>query len=161
MFKICRSCGQEFQMWATECSDCGLPLHLTPGEELAAPEPQAPTVLEDLLLVKLGSTWELSVLAEELQQRGISSRIDTPPDASLAKRGSRAAAAQLALYVTRADLDAVREFTEELAARERAEAGIGEVEHDPNACPACGEPTPESAAQCASCGLEFPEVPAE
>jgi hypothetical protein len=142
VFKVCRSCGQEFQSWATECSDCGVPLQLSAGEALAPPEPDAPVVLEDLVLLRLGGTWELQALAEELQQRGISSRIDTPPDPSQA-RGSRAAAAQLAIYVP------------------RAVAGVDDVEHDPNACPACGEPTPENAAECASCGLEFPEVPAE
>jgi predicted amidophosphoribosyltransferase len=157
VFKICRSCGQEFQMWASECSDCHVPLHLTPGEELAPPEARPQPARDDLVQLKLGGAWELQALAEELQQRGISSRIDTPPGES--GRGSPAAAAQLAIYVSRADLAAVREFTEELAARELAEAGIAEVEHDPNACPACGEPTPENAASCASCGLEFPEVP--
>jgi hypothetical protein len=61
----------------------------------------------------------------------------------------------------RADLDAVRAYTEELAAEERAAEGIEHVEQDPNACPACGEPLAESAAACEACGLEFPEVPAE
>lgn len=161
MFKVCRSCGQEFQMWATECSDCGQPLQLSSGEEIAAPEPPAPTALEDLVMLKVGSTWELSAIAEELQQRGISSRIDSPPEGSLARRDSRAAAAQLALFVPRADLEAVREYITELAAQERAAHGIEDVEHDPNACPACGEPLGDSAASCEACGLEFPEVPAE
>jgi hypothetical protein len=160
VFKICRSCGQEFQMWASECSDCHGPLHLSSGEELAPSDTTRPVPApEDLVQLKLGGAWELQALAEQLQQHGISSRIDTPPGES--GRGSRPAAAQLAIYVARAELDAVRAFTEELAARELAEAGLEEVEHDPNACPACGEPTPENAASCASCGLEFPEVPAE
>ena len=161
MFKVCRSCGAEFQMWATECSDCGQPLQLSSGEELAPPEPPAPTVLEDLVLVKLGSNWELQSIAEELQQRGISSRIGAPPDASLASRASRVQAAQLALFVPRVDLEAVRAYTEELAAEERAAHGIPDIEHDANACPACGELLAESAASCEACGLEFPEVPAE
>ena len=159
MFKVCRSCGQEFQIWAAECSDCRVPLDLSAGDELTAPESRPAPALEDLVLLRVGGTWELHAFAEQLQQQGISSRIDMPPDGSLASgRGSDAAAAQLALYVARADLAAVRELTDELAARELAEAGIEEVERDPNACPACGELTAENAAACASCGLEFPEV---
>ena len=43
MFKVCSRCGQEYQAWVTECSDCGVPLDLAPGETLA-PEtrPAAP-----------------------------------------------------------------------------------------------------------------------
>jgi hypothetical protein len=111
--------------------------------------------------VKIGEPWELRALAESLQQRGISSQIDTYPlGAAIAgsRAGSRIQAARLGLYVSRADLEAVREFAAELAASEAADAGDAELSRDPGVCPACGEPTPENAAACDSCGLEFPEV---
>ena len=68
---------------------------------------------------------------------------------------------RLGIYVAEADIAAVRELTEELAALQRSESGVEAVEHGEGACPACGEPTPESASACAACGLEFPEVPSE
>lgn len=144
MFKVCARCGQEYQSWVTECSDCGVPLDLAPGETLA-PAMRAVPALEELDALRLGGPWELQALAEALQAQGISSRIDAYPPA------------RLAIYVARADLEAAREIAEELAARDLPDADAG-VAHDPTACPACGEPTPENAAACSACGLEFPEV---
>jgi hypothetical protein len=168
VFKVCSSCGQEFQSWATECSDCHVPLDLAPGETLAAgetlgPEPAARPAapLEDLVLVRFGEPWELRALAESLQARGISSQIDTyPPGASISgsRAGSRGQPARLGLYVPRADLDAVRELAGGSAASEVPDGGDAELAHDPNGCPACGEPMPENASACSVCGLEFPEV---
>lgn len=160
MFKHCHSCGQEYQSWVTECPDCHVPLHSAPGEPLAPPTRSGSIApLEDPVLLKLGEPWELRALAESLQERGISSQIDSHPlGGSLARAGSRAQAARLGIYVARANLAAVREFTEELAALERSESDAEAVAHDPGACPACGEPTPENAPSCATCGLEFPEV---
>jgi hypothetical protein len=165
VFKHCHSCGQEYQSWVTVCPDCNVPLDLAPGETLAPPtRSRSIAPLEDPVLLKVGEPWELRALAESLQERGISSQIDSHPlgaAISGSRAGSRAQAARLGIYVGRADLAAVREFADELAARELPEADAPEVSHDPTACPACGEPTPENAAACASCGLEFPEVSAE
>jgi ribosomal protein L37E len=147
VFKVCSSCGQEYQSWVTECSDCGVPLDLAPGETLA-PAPRAVPGLAELVALRRGGPWELQALAEALQTHGISSRIDAKPPE------------QLTLYVGRADLAAAREIAAELAARDLPDAEAG-VAHDPTACPACGEPTPENAATCSACGLEFPEVAAE
>jgi len=162
VFKVCRSCGQEYQMWASECSDCRVPLHLTPGEELA-PETRPVPVLEDLALLRLGDAWELQALAEALQHRGVSSQIDTHPLGAAIGAGPRSARGEpvrLGIYVGSAQLDAARAFADEHFARELGESGAAEATQDPNACPACGEPTPENAPVCAECGLEFPEVDA-
>jgi hypothetical protein len=163
MFKTCPSCGQEFQSWATECSDCHVPLRLG-GEPLAPepePEPRPFAALEDLVMVKLGEPWELRALAESLSERGIPSQIDAYPlGSSIAgsRAGSRGAPARLGIYVSRADLDAVRAYAAEFAASELVNAGAADLAADPNVCPACGEPTPANAAACGSCGLEFPEI---
>jgi hypothetical protein len=100
-----------------------------------------------IVLIKLGEPWELRALAESLQAHGISSQIDSHPlgEAMAASRGARGQPARLGIYVARADLDAVREFAAEFAANE-ASAGDAELSHDPGACPACGEPTPEHAS---------------
>jgi len=160
MFKHCHSCGGEFQSWVDECPDCRVPLHAAPAEApstAARSEPIAP--LENPVLLKVGEPWELREIAESLQEQGISSQIDSYPlGGSLKGAGSRAQAARLAIYVAAADVAAVREFTDELAAVARSEAGAEAVTHGPDACPACGEPTPENAPSCAACGLEFPEV---
>lgn len=150
-------------MWATECSDCHVPLHSTPGEELAPATRQIPA-LEDLVLLMVGGPWELQALAGALQDQGISSQIDTHPlGASISE--SRAAArgqnSQLGIYVGRADLASARAFAMELAAQTQTDADAAAVVHDPSACPACGEPTPDDAAACSACGLEFPEVGGE
>jgi hypothetical protein len=163
MFKHCHDCGGEFQSWVDECPDCRVPLHSAPADAPTSggsPEPIAP--LENPVLLKVGEPWELRELAESLQEHGVSSQIDSYPlGRSLKGAGSRAQAARLGIYVAEADLAAVREFTEELTALARSEAGAEAVAHDADACPACGEPTPENAPSCASCGLEFPEVNAD
>ena len=154
MFKYCHGCGGEFQQWVETCPDCHEPLHgeparVEPREALTGPV--AP--LEEPTLVKVGEPWELRELAETLQAHGISSQIDSYPlGEAIGRAGTRGQPARLGIYVARADIDAVREFAAERAADE------GGAEHDPTACPACGEPTPENAASCESCGLEFPEI---
>lgn len=158
MFKVCRSCGQEYQSWVSVCPDCDTPLDLAPGETLA-PTTRAVAALVDLVLLTLGEPRDLQALAQALQAHGISSQIDAYPLGQTIGRaaGSRGQPARLGIYVARADLAAVREIAAELAARNLPDADAG-VAHDPTACPACGEPTPENAAACSSCGLEFPEV---
>jgi len=147
LFKVCARCGQEYQSWATECSDCHAPLDLAPGETLAPAARPVPAP-EELVVLRLGEPRELRALAETLQAQGISSRIDAY------------AKARLGIYVGRADLEAARAIAEEFVARDLPDADAAPISHDPTACPACGEPTPEDAAACGACGLEFPEVPA-
>ena len=155
MFKYCHGCGGEFQQFVESCPECHEPLHAAPAtaEQLAAPaQPSAP--LEEPTLVKVGEPWELRELAETLQAHGISSQVDSYPLGGSIGTGMRGQTARLGIYVARADLDAVREFAASRAAEELADAG----DYDPNSCPACGEPTPENAAECSACGLEFPEI---
>ncbi|HKA15080.1 MAG TPA: hypothetical protein VKH41_08690 [Myxococcota bacterium] len=166
MFKVCSRCGQEYQSWAIECTDCRVSLDIA-AETLApavspAPAPAAP--LEDLVVLRLGGPWELQSLAETLQAQGISSRIDMyPPGGAItwSGAGSRNQPSGLGIYVSRRDREAARALADELAARELPDAEAPPPNTDPNSCPACGEPTPENAASCSACGLAFPEVPAE
>jgi hypothetical protein len=163
VFKVCARCGQEYQSWATECTDCHVPLDLAPGETLASGEALAPedpgpvTELEDLVLLGVGEPWKLQALAQSLSAHGLPSRIDTHPLGERISGSARIGSVRLGIYVDRRDLAAAQE----IAARDIPDAGQGESFSDPGVCPACGEPTPEDAAACAACALEFPEVPAE
>ncbi len=149
MFKVCRQCGGEYQAWVAVCPDCNISLDLPPGEVLApAPEERASAPIADPVVLRLDTPGPLSELAEALQEHGISSQI-----------GPHAGGAGLAIYVARADLTTAHAISEELVAQGLPDLDVDAiVDHDPSACPACGEPTPENAASCASCGLEFPEV---
>ncbi|TMA35109.1 MAG: hypothetical protein E6J87_04650 [Deltaproteobacteria bacterium] len=163
MFKVCAQCGQEYQSWATECSDCRVPLDLAPGEVLA-PETRPVPALEDLVLLRVGDAWELQALAEALQHRGVPSQIDTHPlgaRISADPRATRRDPVRLGIYVGRDELDIARDVAAEHVASQLPDTGAGESFSDPNVCPACGEPTPDNASACAACGLEFPEVPSE
>jgi hypothetical protein len=152
MFKQCPECGQEYQHWVTRCTDCDVALVLAGGETLGAapdvgPEPEAYSepLPDDCVLVRLGEPGVLHALAEALQQQGISSWIGAHP--------------QLGLGVRRADLDAARAIADELMARSLPDLEEMDMPaYDASSCPACGTPTPESAAACAECGLEFPEA---
>jgi predicted amidophosphoribosyltransferase len=150
VFKLCSGCGQEYQSWVSVCPECNLSLDLPAGAPLVADERAAPAI-EDPVLLRLDGTWALHALAEALQEQGISSRIDTH-----AQGGVR-----LAIYVSRAHAAAAHAIAEELVAQTLPDLEtIAAVDHGPSACPACGAPTPESAAACSECGLEFPEVDA-
>jgi predicted amidophosphoribosyltransferase len=153
VFKVCRQCGGEYQSWVSVCPDCNISLDLPPGEVLAPePEERAPTPIVDPVVLRLDTPGALSELAETLQQHGISSRIGPH-----AQGGVR-----LAIYVGRADASTAHAIAEELVAQSLPDFDADAiVDHGPSACPACGEPTPESAASCTSCGLEFPEVDPE
>ena len=160
VFKHCHGCGGEFQSWVIECPDCHVPLQLAPGETLA-PETRPVAPIEDLVLLKVGEPWELRELAETLQEHGVSCEIDAyPRGGSIARAGARKEPARLGIYVARADIDTVRSFAAHVAELE-SESGAEVEAHDPGQCPACGEPTRENAPSCASCGLEFPEAPAD
>jgi len=131
------------------CTDCNLPLELPPGEALAGDE-RARGAIRDAVALSFDRAGALVELAEALQQRGISSEIG--PHA----RGNE----RLAIYVGRDDYEAARAVAEERITRSMPEV-LEAPDYGPGTCPACGEPTPEHAAACASCGLEFPEIPGD
>jgi predicted amidophosphoribosyltransferase len=150
MFRTCRECNQEYQSWVSVCPDCGVSLDASGPEPLAAQSAPLPPV-EDLALLRLDDPWQLQGIAELLQANGISSRIDAHTGGT----------ARLGIYVRRADFDAAHAIAEDLVASSLPDLDSTALSHDPSACPACGEPTPESAASCSACGLEFPEVDTE
>jgi hypothetical protein len=161
MFKVCPSCRQEYQSWASVCADCDVPLDVAREASAAPPLPPAAS----LILLRLEGPWYLQELAEVLQGHGISSRIDSdPPGAPVGgpavatRQGFRGQATRLGIYVRAEDLEAAREIDEGFAASRLRDVPATDVPRDPSACPACGERIPETAPSCLACGLEFPEA---
>jgi len=162
VFKHCPSCRSEFQEWVATCPDCRVPL-VAPGTPL--PPPEAPEVLpaaSELVAVERGLPAELRTLAEAFQHEGIASRIDAAPGADGVGRGAVGPNA-FALYVREVDLPtAVRVRNAHLERVVPDAAGLtAGVGAELAACPACEAPLAEGAAECESCGLEFPDVSAE
>jgi hypothetical protein len=88
-----------------------------------------------------------------------------PPDAEIrppARRGA-ALATRFGLYVLAEDQARAEQTRSEhlLRAIPDAEGLVGEAGALLADCPACNAPLVEGAPNCASCGLEFPELSAE
>lgn len=169
MFKVCPSCGGEFQQWVASCPDCAVPLALASAETLradaAAPARELPPARE-LVCVERGDPRALHEIAERLQAAGFSCRIDAyPPDEPIRLGGRRGAgvATTFGLYVLPADAEAAREVRTQLVRESLPEAAGLELAAggELSACPACGEPLAEAARECAACGLAFPEAGGE
>lgn len=166
MFKICLRCGQEYQRWISVCADCGGPLDLATETLERAPEVRSLPPASDLALLKVQGPWYLQELAELLQSHGISSRIDSdPPGAPIegpavaSRDGFSGHATYLGIYVQPADLEAAKGIASSFEAARLPDLLETEPEHDPSACPACGEPLAHALApSCSSCGLEFPDL---
>jgi hypothetical protein len=168
MGKICPSCGDEFQLWATRCPDCDVALGFSAPAPRVEPAETLPPATE-LALLEQGEPWALRALAERLQEHGISSRIDTvPPRGSLdgpaerSRSGQAGRATRLGLYVRRDDGPAAAELAREHLASRLPDlpdgAAAEDRDPDPSGCPACGEAAPPDAAECPACGLAFPEA---
>jgi len=170
-FKVCPECGVEHVHSALVCSDCQVALVLASEVGEAPPPAPLPSAAE-LTRVAVGSPWEMERLALELQQAGISSRVDAPsPGApasrSLANTAPRGSGARLALYVLPDDAEpaaaVIRGLLLEDPSGEAGPARLGEAGparegEAREACPACGAPIAAGAAECADCGLAFVAV---
>jgi hypothetical protein len=163
MFKVCPSCGGEFQQWVTQCPDCAVALQIGGGDSLPAAPPRELPPARELTCIERGDPRALHEIAERLQEAGLSCRIDAyPPDEPIRLGGKRGTgvATSFGLYVLPAEaeeaarlrLEHVRETLPEAAGFELA-AGT-----ELSACPACGEPLADAARECAACGLAFPDA---
>lgn len=167
-FKVCPQCGVEYVHTALMCTDCGVSLDASgdrPFELESTPDPLPAT--SELQRIAAGSPWEMERLALELQQEGISSRIETvptgPPNDREAARSSRRSSAGLnirvGLYVAPQEAESAERIIRQLILPHEADA----LEHSPpgaelDACPACGAAISDAATACTDCGLEFVSV---
>jgi hypothetical protein len=109
----------------------------------------------------VGLTWrrpaELAPLVEALEGAGV--RYVLADDSQVRIRGSGGVGQFSGLYVFvhQNDLDRAREIEQRQLRESLPDLPEDGAARDEGACPACGEPLAESAAECGSCGLEFPE----
>ena len=163
MFKTCPECGGEFQAWVTRCPDCDAALVDASEAAVARPARRGLPHASELVCVQRGDPRELRGLAEQLQQKGLSSRIDVhPPDAAIRPpraRGSGVTGTQFGLYVRAEDVALARQIQGEHLKQVVPDAHALSPESDAvlSDCPACGASLAEGATSCASCDLEFPE----
>src|SRR5688572_3865695 len=92
MFKVCPSCGGEFQHWVTQCPDCAVALQ-TGGPGAGAPPARAPAEelppASELTCLQRGDPYALHEIAERLQAAGLSCRIDVHPPGEPIRPGAR------------------------------------------------------------------------
>jgi hypothetical protein len=167
-FKVCPECGVEHVHTALVCADCNVALEIAPTEGAEAP-PTAPLPpASELTRVAAGGPWEMERLALQLQEAGISSRIDAMPSgqassrpvANAAARGSSGSGIRLALYVLPAEGEPARRVIQGILLQESPGGATPAREGEPlEACPACGAPISAVASACTDCGLEF--IPVE
>jgi hypothetical protein len=159
LFKYCPSCGRSSSRGrpSAPTATCRSP---RPGERRArARAERVRGAARDLVLVKLGEPWELRALA-----RVAPGARHLEPDRRLPARqldrgqpaGSRGAPARLAIYVSRADLDAVREFAAEFAASELAHGGARSSRHDPTRARRAASRRPRTPPRADRAASSFP-----
>jgi hypothetical protein len=163
MFKVCPSCGGEFQQWVTQCPDCAVALQISSGAPRPAAAPRELPPERDLVCLDRGEPRALREIAERLQAAGLSCRIGPyPPDEPIRLGGKRGSgvATTFGLYVLPADAEeAARLRTQFVRDTLPDAAGVDfGAGAELSACPACGEPLADGARECASCGLAFPEA---
>jgi hypothetical protein len=163
-FKLCPECGAEHVQTAQVCVDCDVALVSGPLET-AVSLPSAPLPpASELAQIAAGSPWEMQRFALQLQEAGISCRVDERPGepararrgANAAPRGSFGSAVRLGLYVLPADVEAARSALQGFLLQHDAGDSAPTPEGPAlEACPACGTPISAAASACADCGLEF------
>jgi hypothetical protein len=164
MFKVCPSCGGEFQHWVSACPDCAVPLEIGgPGGGGAAVPPPAAEFppASELTCLQRGDPYALHEIAERLQGAGISCRIDVHPPGEPIRAGARRGAGvanTFGLYVRPEDAARAAAVREQHVRDSVPDAAGAELGAELSACPACGEPLPDGAAACTACGLEFPDA---
>jgi hypothetical protein len=161
MYKICPAGHGEFQQRVTSCPDCGGALELA-----TSAEPPVRVVAElppahALTCIERGAPRALLEIAEQLQQVGISCRIDVhPPEQQTRPAGRAAGGANLGLYVLPSEAERATQVRTQHIQRSMPELVGHEVAAgtELSACPACGEALREAASECAACGLGFPDA---
>ena len=176
MFKTCPRCNAEFLPHVSECPDCRVALRHGDAAEftaagLAEPARKAePTEVRGMLdpvLLRFGEVAELRQTAERLAAASLVCAIDTdPPGVGISgsqqasRRGQSGRDVRLAIYVQRSDYAEAAAVHEAWIAETVPDAGLARATGALEKCPGCDEPLALSAAACAACGLEFPEMQA-
>jgi hypothetical protein len=176
VFKSCPRCNAEFLPHVSECPDCRVALQHGDAAEFTAiglrerkreAEPTEARGMQDPVLLRGGEVAELRQIAERLVAASLVCAIDTdPPGMGItgsqraSRRGQSGRDVRLAVYVQRSDYAEAAAVHEAWIAATVPDAGLALATGMLDKCPGCDEPLAPSAAACASCGLEFPEMQA-
>jgi hypothetical protein len=162
LVKVCPACGAEYLPHIEKCADCAATLVL-PGHQPAAPPAPSPgpgqTVAGDLVCIRVADLDWARRLGARLERAGIDHLLEAQET-----EGARSChgAGRFQVMVRRDDAGrAAAVDAEQLQADVPEMAGAADAAGDTGGCPACGDPVPERAAECPSCGLVLAfEVPA-
>ena len=176
MFKTCPRCSAEYLPHVSDCPSCHVALQHGSAAEFDAKdqrkftrvvEAREPVALTEPVMLRGGDVAELREIAERLTDAGVMCAIDTdPPGARIAgsqrvlSQGNSGRDARLAIYVERTDHAAAVSVLEAWMTDTVPDAQHALATGALDRCPGCDEPLAPSAAGCASCGLEFPEMQA-
>jgi ribosomal protein L40E len=153
--KICPSCGEEYVLAATTCSECGVALGFEAPGPAGAPE-LGP--VEGLVALRHAEVSWIEGLAAALSAAGIASRVELPAEfdpRSVQGRGT--GALRCTLYVRREDAPGASQIDAEFARGQVPDlpAAASSAWSESEACPGCGSPLPADAEECPECGLSF------
>jgi hypothetical protein len=108
----------------------------------------------------VGLTWrrpaEIQDLVDALEQAGVRLVLADDSQVRMQGRGGIGQFTGLYVFVHPQDLERAREI-EQRQLRETLPDLPEDGAVAPDGCPACGAPLTEGAAECAECGLAFPE----
>ncbi len=158
LFKVCPACKAAYLPPIESCADCGTTLVL-PGQhgEVPATAVAAPRRDHaDLVCIRIADLDWARRLGARLERAGIDHLVEpeeTPGAKCCGGSGRfrvmvRQGDAQAA---TRVDAEQLCADVPDLEAPPTLEAAV-------DTCPACGDPAPETAAECPSCGLVLAPV---
>lgn len=165
-YKLCESCGSEFQSRVEACIDCGGPLvevdlrmTTSPRPRREAPPPPPAETAERVLAaadrplaLRVEEPGYIGPLAERVRAAGI--RCDVIPEGDC-RSGCRI---RWALWVAEADRDAAATIDRQHLASVVPDAESF-VDLDAEGCPACGAARSPGAAECGECGLTLDFAP--
>jgi predicted amidophosphoribosyltransferase len=152
--KICPKCGEEYDIDAQVCAECGGAL-VFPQDFVKRYEP--PAHEEDVVLIREGSADYLKELMGHLAKQGIRAGVRLHGEAP-SSCSTRKCAPQpiFGLYVAKTDEAAAKEVDRahwlQGAPEEGASFTYTESELQ-GVCPACSTRLPEKAVECPECGL--------
>ncbi len=149
--KICPRCDAEFFAHINECNGCDVPL-INPGEAPTyAGVPDAPTSIEDNLLVTIeqGDRAKIAELHNALSSREIPSEVIN----ATAVAGSCGGGFMLQVpgYLKETAIAAINEHWHEL----HPELKDGVEREASGECPACGFTLETTSSECPDCGLNL------
>jgi hypothetical protein len=152
--KLCPECGEEYLHTAERCVHCDVAL-VQPDQVETTETPDLPPIGE-LTCVRAASVGWATSLSDRLREAGIPHRIEAVGGEGMGSAQRPGHQVPYGVYVQNEDFAAAAEID-----RIHMASQIPDIPDDfeegaelgDDACPACGEPLPPDAPECAGCGL--------